>query len=71
MTPLCEKGRMLSGAHSVNTLAGKELVCAIDLGNDLYGNHGLETGLNHCSRKKGQLYRFAQAGQSGHCHNTP
>ena len=59
MTPLCEKGRMLSGARSVNTLAGKELVCAIDLGNDMYGNHGLETGLyyelmsrlaqdNHC-----------------------
>ena len=47
MTPLCEKGRMLSGARSVNTLAGKELVCAIDLGNDMYGNHGLETGLNY------------------------
>lgn len=47
MTPLCEKGRILSGARSVNTLAGKELVCAIDLGNDMYGNHGLETGLNY------------------------
>ncbi len=47
MTPLCEKGRMLSGAHSVNTLAGSELVCAIDLGNDMYGNNGLETGLNY------------------------
>lgn len=47
MTPLCEKGRMLSGAHSANALAGKELVCAIDLGNDLYGSHGLETGLNY------------------------
>ena len=47
MTPLCEKGRMLSGARSVNTLAGKELVCAIDLGNDMYGSHGLETGLNY------------------------
>lgn len=47
LTPLCEKGRMLSGAHSVNTLAGKKLVCAIDLGNDMYGNHGLETGLNY------------------------
>lgn len=59
MTPLCEKGRMLSGAHSVNTLAGKELVCAIDLGNDLYGNHGLETGLNY-----ELMSRFAQ---DNHC----
>ena len=47
LTPLCEKGRMLSGAHSVNTFAGKELVCAIDLGNDMYSRHGLETGLNY------------------------
>lgn len=59
MTPLCEKGRMLSGAHSVNTLAGKDLVCAIDLGNDLYGRHGLETGLNY-----ELMSRFAQ---DNHC----
>ena len=59
MTPLCEKGRMLSGAHSVNTFAGKELVCAIDLGNDMYGNHGLETGLNY-----ELMSRFAQ---DNHC----
>ena len=59
MTPLCEKGRMLSGAHSVNTLAGKELVCAIDLGNDMYGSHGLETGLNY-----ELMSRFAQ---ENHC----
>ena len=59
MTPLCEKGRMLSGAHSVNTLAGKELVCAIDLENDMYGNHGLETGLNY-----ELMSRFAQ---DNHC----
>ena len=32
ITPLCEKGRMLSGARTVNHFAGKELVCAIDLG---------------------------------------
>ena len=62
MTPLCEKGRMLSGAHSVNTLAGKELVCAIDLGNDMYGNHGLETGLNY-----ELMSRFAQ---DNHCNVT-
>ena len=59
MTPLCEKGRMLSGAHSVNSLAGKELVCAIDLGNDMYGSHGLETGLNY-----ELMSRFAQ---DNHC----
>lgn len=59
ITPLCEKGRMLSGARSVNTLAGKELVCAIDLGNDMYGSHGLETGLNY-----ELMSRFAQ---DNHC----
>ena len=59
MTPLCEKGRMLSGAHSVNTLAGKELVCAIDLGNEMYSRHGLETGLNY-----ELMSRFAQ---DNHC----
>ena len=59
MTPLCEKGRMLSGAHSVNTFAGTELVCAIDLGNDMYGRHGLETGLNY-----ELMSRFAQ---DNHC----
>ena len=59
MTSLCEKGRMLNGAHSVNTLAGKELTCAIDLGNDMYGSHGLETGLNY-----ELMSRFAQ---DNHC----
>lgn len=59
MMPLCEKGRMLNGAHSVNSLAGKELVCAIDLGNDMYGNHGLETGFNY-----ELMSRFAQ---DNHC----
>ena len=59
MTPLCEKGRMLSGAHSVNTLAGKELVCAIDLGTDMDGSPGLETGLNY-----ELMSRFAQ---DNHC----
>lgn len=62
LAPLCEKGRMLSGAHSVNAYAGREIVCVIDLGNDMYGSHGLETGFhyelmrkfaqdNHCSIK--------------------
>lgn len=52
MTPLCEKGRMLNGARSSTPLAGKELVCAIDLGNDMYGSHGLETGFHYELLKK-------------------
>lgn len=59
LTPLCEKGRILSGAHSVNAYAGEELICAIDLGNEMYSRHGLETGLNY--RLLGE---FAQA---NHC----
>ena len=47
LTPLAEKGRMLSGAHYANAFSGKDIVCAIDLGNDMYGGHGLETGLNY------------------------
>ena len=59
ITPLCEKGRMLSGARTVNHFAGKELVCAIDLGKDMTGSHGLETGLNY-----ELLGKFAQ---DNHC----
>ena len=47
LTPLCEKGRFLSGAHDTNAYAGKELTCAIDLGNEMYGSHGLEAGFNY------------------------
>ena len=47
LTPLCEKGRTLSGAHTTNAFAGEELICAIDLGNEMYSPHGLETGLNY------------------------
>ena len=47
LTPLCEKGRMLSGADAADSLAGKEIICAIDLCDDMYGGHGLETGLNY------------------------
>lgn len=47
ITPLAEKGRMLSGARSTDAFAGKDIVCAIDLGDDMYGGHGLETGLNY------------------------
>ena len=47
ITPLCERGRMLNGASSENALAGKEIVCAIDLCDDMYGGHGLETGFSY------------------------
>lgn len=50
---------MLNGAHSVNAYAGQEVVCAIDLGNDMYGSYGLETGLNY-----ELMRRFAQ---DNHC----
>lgn len=55
MTPLCEKGRMLSGARSADAFAGKDLTCVIDLGDEMYADHGLETGLNYEF-----LSRFAQ-----------
>jgi len=45
-TPLCEKGRILSGASSSEVFAGKEISCVIDLGNGFYGSAGLETGLH-------------------------
>ena len=59
ITPLCEKGRMLSGARTSNQFAGKELTCVIDLGKDMTGSHGLETGLNY-----ELLGKFAQ---DNHC----
>lgn len=47
MTPLLERGRTLSGASSTDVFAGTEIVCAIDLCDDMYGSHGLETGFNY------------------------
>lgn len=44
ITPLCERGRMLNGAHSNDAFSGKDITCVIDLGDDMYGGHGLETG---------------------------
>jgi membrane-bound lytic murein transglycosylase F len=38
---------MLNGADSANAFAGEELICAIDLGEGMYGSHGLETGMNY------------------------
>ena len=45
LTPLCERGRILSGAHGANAFAGEEITCVIDLGDEMYKKHGLETGL--------------------------
>lgn len=47
IVPLCERGKDISGASSTNVFAGKELVCAIDLGDDMYGSNWLETGFNY------------------------
>ena len=56
ITPLCERGRLLSGASSnEDYLSGKDLVCAIDLGDDMLNAHGLETGFTY-----ELLNRFAQ-----------
>ena len=45
--PLIENGRPLSGASSEDFFSGKEIVCAIDLCDDMYGSRGLETGFNY------------------------
>ena len=45
--PLLENGRPLSGAITEDFFSGKEIVCAIDLCDDMYGAHGLETGFNY------------------------
>lgn len=47
ITPLCEKGRILSGAATNNSFSGEEIVCAIDLGDDMYGAQGLKTGFSY------------------------
>ncbi len=47
LTPLCEKGRMLNGAHTANAFAGEDIRCVIDLGDEMYAEHGLETGMNY------------------------
>lgn len=52
LTPLFEEGRRLSGARSTNTFAGREIVCVIDLSNDMYGSNGLESGFNYELVKK-------------------
>lgn len=46
-TPLFEGGKPMSGAHAEDAFAGKEIVCVIDLCNDMYSKHGLEAGFNY------------------------
>ena len=47
ITPLCEKGRILSGAGRTSSFIGEELTCAIELGDDMYGAKGLKTGFSY------------------------
>ena len=47
MTPLCENGRMLNGAHQANAFEGEDIRCVIDLGDEMYAGHGLETGMSY------------------------
>lgn len=47
MMPVLENGRPLSGAKSADMFAGTEIVCVIDLCDDMYGSHGLETGFSY------------------------
>ena len=47
LMPVLENSRPLSGASTEDAFAGKELICVIDLCDDMYGGHGLETGLNY------------------------
>jgi membrane-bound lytic murein transglycosylase F len=47
LTPLCERGRMLNGAHTTDAFAGQDITCVIDLGDEMYAGHGLETGMNY------------------------
>lgn len=62
LTPIIENGRILNGAHSTKAYGGKDIVCAIDLGNDMYSSHALETGLNY-----ELLQKF---GRDNHCKVT-
>ncbi len=47
LMPAIEGGKTIKGAHSADVFAGKDIVCAIDLCDGMYGSHGLETGFNY------------------------
>lgn len=42
--PICERVEKVSGASNLDAFAGRDIVCAIELGDELYG---AETGLNY------------------------
>ena len=45
--PLCERDRVINGAADRNSFEGSNIICAIDLGDDMTGAHGLETGFSY------------------------
>ncbi len=47
LAPAIQGVRPVSGAHTTDMFAGRDIVCVIDLCDDMYGSHGLETGLNY------------------------
>ncbi len=47
LMPAIEGGKTIKGARSADIFTGKDIVCAIDLCDGMYGNHGLETGFNY------------------------
>ena len=47
LTPLIEKGRSLNGAQANNAFDGEELICALDLQNEMYNSDCLAAGLNY------------------------
>lgn len=47
LTPILEQKSMQSDAHTRNRFIGKEFICAIDLGDDMYNSEGLQTGFNY------------------------
>ena len=59
ISPIIHTDTAHSGARMINAYAGEELVCAIDLGDDMYSSHGLETGFSY-----ELMCRFAQ---DNHC----
>lgn len=46
-TPMFEGGKPMSGARTEDAFAGKEVMIVLDLCDDMYSTHGLETGFNY------------------------
>lgn len=51
-TPMFEGGKPMSGAHTEDVFAGKEVVVVLDLCDDMYSAHGLETGFSYRMAEK-------------------